>query len=40
VRIRKAIQSASSAIQSGVAFFDPGEPDFEASPVDSMEVSS
>jgi xanthine dehydrogenase iron-sulfur cluster and FAD-binding subunit A len=40
LRIRKAIQSASSAIQSGVALFDPGEPDLAASPVDSMEVSS
>jgi isoquinoline 1-oxidoreductase alpha subunit len=40
VRIRKAIQSASSAIQSGVAFFDPGDSDSTASLVDSTEVRS
>ena len=40
VRIRKAIKSASSAIQGGVAFFDPGDPDSTASPVASTEVRS
>ena len=40
VRIRKAIKSASSTIQSGVAFFDPGDSDSTASPVDSTEVRS
>ena len=40
VRIRKAIQSASSAIQSGVAFFDPGDSDSTATLVDSTEVRS
>jgi aerobic-type carbon monoxide dehydrogenase small subunit (CoxS/CutS family) len=40
VRIRKAIKSASSTIQSGVAFFDPGDFDSTASPVDSTEVRS
>ena len=40
VRIRKAIKSASFAIQGGVAFFDPGESDSTASPVDATEVRS
>ena len=40
VRIRKAIKSASSAIQGGVAFFDPGDFDSTTSPVDSTEVRS
>ena len=40
LRIRKAIQSASSAIQGGVAFFDPGDSDLTASLVDSKEVRS
>ena len=40
LRIRKAIQSASSTIQGSVAFFDPGDSDSTASPVDSTEVRS
>ena len=39
-RIRKAIKSASSAIENGVAFFDPGAPESTASLVDSTEVRS
>jgi aerobic-type carbon monoxide dehydrogenase small subunit (CoxS/CutS family) len=40
VRIRKAIQSASSTIQGGVTFFDPGASDSTARLVDSTEVGS
>ena len=40
VRIRKAIKSASSAIQNDVAFFDPDAPDSTANLVDSTEVRS
>ena len=40
VRIRKAIKSASSTIQGGVAFFDPGDPNLTASPADLTEVRS
>ena len=40
VRIRKAIKSASSSLQSGVAFFGPGEPESTLNPVCTGEVSS
>ena len=35
VRIRKAIKSASSALRSGVRFFDPGESELAVNPVES-----
>jgi len=40
VRIRKAIKSASSALQSGVRFFDPGESELAVDPVDSGGMRS
>ncbi|NDH38926.1 MAG: (2Fe-2S)-binding protein [Gammaproteobacteria bacterium] len=40
VRIRKAIKSASSVLQSGVRFFDPGESELSVNPVDSRGVRS
>ena len=40
VRIRKAIKSASSVLQSGVRFFDPGESELSVNPVDSGGVRS
>jgi isoquinoline 1-oxidoreductase alpha subunit len=40
VRIRKAIKSASSALQSGVRFFDPGESELAVNLADSGGVRS
>ncbi len=40
VRIRTAIKSASSVLQSGVRFFDPGESELSVNPVDSGGVRS
>jgi isoquinoline 1-oxidoreductase alpha subunit len=40
VRIRKAIKSASSALQSGVRFFDPGESELSVNLADSGGVRS
>ena len=40
LRIRKAIKSASSSLESGVAFFDPGDVSSAVSPTDEEGMRS